>query len=459
MTLPLPHHALCSVCLLLSLGVTGEPAPQSWPVPAPDTSGLPPASAQRLSEVRAEVVAHSDSVAAWSKLGGACDAYELLDCAAAAYDHARKLAPDDFRWPYLLAIVKLRSEEAGEDAVTLLREAVEKAPTYAPAHFHLGLILAEQGKRDAAAAEYRKAIEMDPDQALPHRNLGQLLLAKGDTAGAIDSLERAARLDPNDRGVFAALTQAYGRVGDRAKAQAAAASARRLKPVRMMEDPVRADVVAEAVDMAAVERRAQSHMEQHEYEEAIALLEFIAEFWPTDPNVLRSLGLANLALERPGLAENYLVRALQAKPDLVEVRVMLARLLAEQGRNTDAIQQAKRAAQDAPTRADVRLMLAGLLLEESWFREAADQYEQASKLGPLDVDSRVLFGEALLQCQDFRAAVEELSAAVDSESGNAEAHYLLAKAYQGLGEARKAEAHLRRAVSIERKRNASGNAP
>jgi len=434
-------------------GATGAEASAPWPVPEPDTTDMQPAVAQRITEVREEVIAHRRSVAAWSRLGAVCDAHHLFDCAETAYERARTLAPDDFRWPYLLAIVRMRSAPAAKEVETLMRHAIEMAPAYAPGHFHLGFILAKQGDRDGAAEEYRRAIELNPDLALAHRNLGQLLLARGDTEAAIDALERAARLNPKDGGVFAALAQAYGRAGDRDKARAMAETGRPLRPVSTMEDPIRAQVLAEAVNMAAIKRRIMGHLRNRDFEAAIPLLELVNEFRPDDVGVLRALGRAHRALGRPDLAEKYMVQALDAEPGLVELRAALAALLANDGRHPEAIEQYERVVRDAPARTSSRLALAGLLVRENRFREAADQFRQAARQGPLAVDSQLLFGEALLRSDDLPAAVEQLKAVTEAEPQNAEAHFLLAKSYEGLGDAKKADAHLRRAAAIERGRH------
>ena len=49
-----------------------------------------------------------------------------------------------------------------EGAISQFRAAINAVPNYAPAHFHLGLALRQQGKLEEAKQEFEKAAALDP---------------------------------------------------------------------------------------------------------------------------------------------------------------------------------------------------------------------------------------------------------------------------------------------------------
>jgi tetratricopeptide (TPR) repeat protein len=83
------------------------------------------------------------------------------------------------------------------DAIAQGREALALVPTFAEAHYQLGLAL-RQDPRAIVEAEsaFRQAIALDARHARAHRELGRLLESKGDKDGAQEALQHAAALAP-----------------------------------------------------------------------------------------------------------------------------------------------------------------------------------------------------------------------------------------------------------------------
>ena len=102
-----------------------------------------------------------------------------------------------------------------ETAITMLREAVQRHPNYAPAHSMLGFTLLVSGhmgwrssEGDRALAEHhaRRAAELDDSDPWAHTALGYLAFTDRQTDKAVRHFQTALDLNPN----FAA---AYGYVG------------------------------------------------------------------------------------------------------------------------------------------------------------------------------------------------------------------------------------------------------
>jgi Flp pilus assembly protein TadD len=49
-----------------------------------------------------------------------------------------------------------------DSAVAQFRSAISSEPTYAAAHYELGLALNQKGQKDEAKKEFQKAMELDP---------------------------------------------------------------------------------------------------------------------------------------------------------------------------------------------------------------------------------------------------------------------------------------------------------
>jgi adenylate cyclase len=102
-----------------------------------------------------------------------------------------------------------------ESAITILREAVQRYPDYAPGHGMLAFALLvsghvgwipDGGERDKAAYHAHKAVELDENDPWAHMALGYLAFTGHRTDDAVRHFQAAIDLNPN----FAA---AHGFVG------------------------------------------------------------------------------------------------------------------------------------------------------------------------------------------------------------------------------------------------------
>lgn len=114
----------------------------------------------------------------------------------------------------------------------LFRYMVGMTPDAPTVHLFLGKELADQGRDDAAIAEYRKAIELEPNYPIAHLNIG-LLLAKperGRYAEAIQHYREALRLKPDLHETHIAMGNALLATGDRTGAIGHYREAVKLRP-------------------------------------------------------------------------------------------------------------------------------------------------------------------------------------------------------------------------------------
>jgi tetratricopeptide (TPR) repeat protein len=93
------------------------------------------------------------------------------------------------------------------------RHRVEVAPRSPLVRLDLGLVLAEQGKFDEAAAELRVGLALEPRSFELHRSLGAVLASQGKLEEATRSFEEALRLAPGTVSLHATLAGLAGRRG------------------------------------------------------------------------------------------------------------------------------------------------------------------------------------------------------------------------------------------------------
>ena len=143
------------------------------------------------------------------------------------------------------AAVNLARLQEYEQAVSLLREAVQIDQADSNAHYTLALVLFTKGERvwaanptsAEAAALFREVVteasrtaELKPDHALAYMFWGLALKNLGEPKDAIEPLRKGLGIRPGQFDLHLGLGQCLAATGDRAGAEASLNTARQLKP-------------------------------------------------------------------------------------------------------------------------------------------------------------------------------------------------------------------------------------
>jgi tetratricopeptide (TPR) repeat protein len=126
-----------------------------------------------------------------------------LTAAAGAYRRLERLAPDDIRAPYSLAVIDLRLGDAA-GARRRLDRVVAAAPDHVPALHNLGAACQQLGDWTGAARAYEAALELRPEATETRKALAVALAILGRAPEAIAQHRLLARV-PGER--WAALTR------------------------------------------------------------------------------------------------------------------------------------------------------------------------------------------------------------------------------------------------------------
>jgi tetratricopeptide (TPR) repeat protein len=143
--------------------------------------------AAAITHLQAAATRDPSSPRTFDNLGLCYEALNEVDLALPQYREAvrlNRLAADRSAWPPLnLGIALARRGEAGE-AEALLREAIRIDPSASRAHYHLGTVLEDTNRPDAAIAALRTAADADPAYPEPLYALARIYRRQGRTVEA-----------------------------------------------------------------------------------------------------------------------------------------------------------------------------------------------------------------------------------------------------------------------------------
>lgn len=364
--------------------------------PRPDLTRFEPG----VREVLAEGLASFDEAAssdapgvraeAWGRLGMLYQAHHLQDLAALCYREAVALAPDVFRWRYLLGF-SLQEQGDFEGAEAAYDAALALAADDVNALLRRGQTRAELGRNEAAAADFRRVLSLEPQHAAALAGLGRIALAERRYEDAIDALGRVLELDPRADRLHYPLAMAWRARGDVARARDHMARAGETDVA--LRDPILAE-------MSGLTRSAQIYLEAGyaaaragRDREAVAQFEKAAAFNPDDPAAQLGLGQGLTLLGDYAAAEAAFDRAVALAPDDPVARYRRGTLYTLTGRDERAVEELTLALAADPGHLQAGLRLADALMRLGRYPEADDAYGRLAP--PPEAEALILYRRGL----------------------------------------------------------------
>jgi Flp pilus assembly protein TadD len=247
------------------------------------------------------------------------------------------------------------------DAETLYRTTLRRNDDCWMAHTHLGFLLMEQGRPEAAEEHLRKALALSPHAADAHNNLGLLYASLGRTEEAEAHYQQALQLDPQQADAHNNLGILLVKAGRPQEAMAHYAKAVALHPKHAEVHYNLADLLVDAGRLD----EAQAH-----YQKAL-------ELEPRYADAHNNLGLLLARRGHPDEAMVHLQRALALNPDHANAHNNLGVMLARRGRAEQAIVHYRRAYALDPAELDHLENLAVALMQTGQTAEAAALLREA----------------------------------------------------------------------------------
>lgn len=137
--------------------------------------------------------------------------------------------PENVEALHLLGVSRLMTGEA-EDAVVLIRDAIQVAPERADFHCNLGVALKGLGRLQEAADALQRSVALDGQQHQAFQVLGDVLLAANDVERAGGFYQEALRRNPGSAGVLLGLGKVLMQQGRYKQAVECLAQARKQAP-------------------------------------------------------------------------------------------------------------------------------------------------------------------------------------------------------------------------------------
>lgn len=428
--------------------VESAPNPR-FAIPDPDTSALDPRVGELIANARRSVQDAPGSVDAWAQLSGVCDAHGLDDCASAGYRRSRELAPGDFRWPYLLAIVNERQAGPTNKRLELYRQATALQPDFAPAQVRLGQTLLIDGRHAEASEAFRRALEVDPDLAMARRDLGRTLLELGDAEAALAELDAAAASVPGDRATLVALAQAHDALGHEAEAAEANDKAGSAGDTISLSDPLRDQVAMFGSDEFQYQSRVRELMEQGDFLGAAEILTGLAEQEPDNPNYPYGIAICYLRLGERETALKHLEHSVELDDGFREGHTELGMLLTTMDRLDEAIEHFRAAVAAESEDPLAHAQLGEALARSGDLAGAAEAFLTADSLGSLNASAYGNWGTVLLMQGRAAEAVGPFQQAVALRGDDPHVHLKLGFALEQSGRGEEAADHYRTVQTID----------
>jgi tetratricopeptide (TPR) repeat protein len=276
----------------------------------------------------------------WRRAAEAYDRAGEYEEAASVYRQALRWDPDDLQTRMALA-EGLLNDGRLVAAQNELNRILERDPDHIPALLLMGEAIAASEYwwyQGAAPTYWRRVLELDPDNASARQSLVDFMqdqaensLYWGDYASAIESLEQALEVQPHNGRTLAALGTCYLGMHDEDCAEsyferALTREPRNLdvyniilqawldqdEPDRAREIMVRAEAAVESLPFVFYISQAALCL-QSDYEElARPWLERAVASAPPDEPVLAIIGEMAMTAQAPGIAREYLERAVEA---------------------------------------------------------------------------------------------------------------------------------------------------
>jgi tetratricopeptide (TPR) repeat protein len=424
----LPAVILVALCACS----TSAPAPDApgrddlRPVSLPDLSGADLSVANQVRDRHAALGARLRSEsgdaqlgAAYGALGMVLQAAEYYDAAEPALRNARTLAPDEIRWPYYLGhLYQTRGElAAAEDAFA---DALAVRPDDLATLIWLGRVLLDAGKLGEARETFTRASRVAPDVLAVLAGLGRVELAERDYATAATRFERALEVDPDAaESLHAPLAVAYRALGEAERAE----RHERLWANRdiLVPDPLNQELEMILDNGLSNELRGVRALELEDWETAAYYFRRGMQVTPGNTALRRSLqhklgtalflggdvpaatvefeqvvsaapgsgldestakahyslGVIDMAEDRPQRAIAHFEGAVTHQPDYQEARLALAEVLWRSGRAEEALPHYERALQADPGLAQATFGYSLALIRAGQSRRARAELEQA----------------------------------------------------------------------------------
>jgi tetratricopeptide (TPR) repeat protein len=284
----------------------------------------------------------------------------------------------------------------------------------------------KHGDLNTAARGFASVVKSDPSFAEAHFNLGLVLQEQGHLQEAVASFEKALTLKPRLHGANLFLAVAQYKLGHFDQARTAA----------------RKETAAYPRDASAWMWLGIIEIGADRPQEAAAALDKAAQLSPGNVDILYHRGQAHLLVSK----ESY-ARMLQADPKSWRILQVLAEASSDADRPLESISEYEAAIKLVPTQPGLHDALGAEYRAAGKMQEAEAAFQRELEIDPFNASARYKLGILAIDRGDGAKAKEFIEAALRQMPGMRHADYNLGRAEMLLGDDAAALQHLQRATT------------
>lgn len=338
----------------------------------------------------------------------------LYEDAEPPLSHAWELNPESYEAGFYKALVDYLLGKQAESLKVLLELRAKGAASLEVQNL-LGAVYAKMDQTDEAVKILKKAMEQAPDQPDAYLNLGLILLEQGQRKEAEAILERGGALFRKDAKIFYILGN-----------QQACLEAR-----RGLDQAQEASKEEEASSERAGFYRelGKVFQERFHYATAAELLQIAWELGPNNPDTLLALGISCFNLDDSSSSVAVFRRAVSLRPDFDKAHYFLGNSYASLGKDAEAVGAYRQAIRLAPQNHVYYFRLGKALFRLGQIDVALAAYRSALSLSPNNAPTHCAIGRVYLRLKQDDLAFSEFQDAVRIDPGFPEPYYHLAQYY------------------------------
>lgn len=353
-------------------------------------------------------------------LGMAYHANQFFQPAEAAYRIARRLAPADYRWPYLLAVLK---EETGEEKeiLTLLQQTLQCKADYYPALQKMADICYKQDRMKEAVGLYEQSARYGGKESdlQARTGLGRIAARQKEWQRVVDIVEPLTLEYAYVRTPHQLLLDAYRALGknDAAEAEADTLLEPTLIVLPLLKDPLVEELNRLTCSSTRLLKEAGLASRFRRPEDAIRWARRAVEVEQGDADAHHFL--ARVLLEAHGAAPNevqealyHLERGLQLRPEDRLPLWYFASFFFRQKKTDEAVRQLQDLLRKQPESAETHYYLGLVADRRGYAQEAMGHYRQALARDPQNAEALHKLGLACISAGNREEGIAWLQRAV-----------------------------------------------
>lgn len=330
--------------------------------------------------------------------------------AAASYEEALKLAPNDGDLLLKVGIYKLAGGQK-EEAIKLLQRCTRILPADGDAQYYLAQAYHLSGQDDLALRAIRQSLKAEPGNISVWQKYGELLCGTGDCEAGLRWLLKAQHSDATLPRIDYDIAATDYKLMDLAgTAQYAARAA-----------------LSQPNDVTALQLLATADVKLARWQEASNTFERILTFKPDDVEALLGLGQCEVELKNYPAAVDRLQSVLRLDPTRLLAHFYLSRAFAGMGKTAEAQHEAA---------------LHQLMMEQMTFVRSV---ESEKREDPIKAETRQLLAEHR-EADALQLYREHFKGTAATE---ADAHVFIGKLYLFMGDTEAGLRNLRHALEIQ----------